>query len=97
MTETGGSAKEYKIVNAYEDLVSLMVHRHIKLDPAMCKCDKCYLDVCAIVFNNGFARFVTTEPGTLLATLDSISKEKETQLLVATIKAIEIVKKSPQH
>lgn len=91
------SVSQFHLVNAYEDIVCRSVWQAISNDPAMCKCEKCFLDACALVFNKGFTHFVTTERGALLATLPSLSAGSETQLIVAVTQAIEMVKQCPKH
>ena len=97
MDDMSNPVKKYKLENAYEYTVKVSVKTNIDKDPDMCKCEKCYLDVCAIVLNNGFSKFVTTEIGGLLANLDSVSEGKNIDLFVEILKAIDRVKKSPAH
>ena len=88
---------EYKLENPYIGLVMNEARHHIDKDADMCKCDKCYIDVCALILNSGFTKYVTTKRGALLTELDNVSPDKEMELMVAILKSIELVKKSPRH
>ena len=86
----------YYIVNAYDELVRSNVQGLMKkMD--MCQCEKCYLDACALVFNNGFARFVTTREGELLGKLPDMNHSHHVDLIVAATEALTVVKNAPQH
>jgi len=87
----------YRLVNSCEDAVRLKVAELINKDPDMCKCEKCFLDVCAIVINGGFCHIVTTTEGELLANIPNIMNNSEADLFFAAFKAIEIVKNHPMH
>ncbi len=87
----------YILINAFEQTVFNNVRDMIGRQPDMCQCEKCYHDVCALVMNKGFVKFVTTDEGQLLAKLPTMSHEKQVDLMVAIQESIELVKKSPQH
>ena len=90
--------KSYNLVNAYEYTVMNTVRKLIEQDPDMCRCEKCFLDVCALIFNNGYSRFVTTERGALLATLnEAFDTGRDVELLVEAMNAIKMVKSRPNH
>jgi hypothetical protein len=53
--------------------------------------------VCAIVMNDGFSRYVTTDKGELLAMLPNRMENRDIELLVKTMNAIKMVKAHPNH
>ena len=89
--------EQFQLVNAFEQIVVTNIQDQIAKQPDMCTCEKCFKDICAIVFNKGFVRFVTTPQGALMAKLPTMSNEKRVALIVAIQEAIELVKSSPQH
>lgn len=89
-------SEQYKIINAYEDVVFESV-RDLMNKQDMCTCEKCFKDVCAIVFNKGYVCFVTTPQGQLMAKLPTLNNKKRVELMVAITEAIEMVRRSPKH
>jgi competence protein ComFB len=98
--ETGAAAnakkEEFKIVNAYDDIVRTNV-RELMKHMNMCQCEKCFLDACAIVFNRGFARFVTSREGELLSKIPDMNHSNHIELVVAITGALNLVKNFPKH
>lgn len=86
----------YQIINANEELVKYNVRKFMD-KTEMCRCEKCFLDVCAIVFNKGFAHFATTKEGELMAKIPDMNHANHAGLVVAITEAIELVRRSPQH
>ena len=89
--------KEYVMVNIAEELVKRKVKEMMRDETDMCKCDKCYYDVCALILNDTDARYVTTEKGKLMSLLDATNYQFKTDLVVSAVKAIRKVKSSPKH
>jgi competence protein ComFB len=88
--------KQYLLVNITEELVKRKVKK-MMADTDMCQCEKCYLDVCAIVLNRLQALYVTTEKGALLSLLDASHYQYKIDLTVYIMQAMEKTKKSPKH
>jgi competence protein ComFB len=88
--------KEYVLVNVAEELVKKKV-KEMMASFDMCKCEKCYFDVCAIVLNKTDSRYYTTEKGKLLNLLDATNYQFKTDLVVAVLKAMKFVKENPKH
>lgn len=88
--------KEYILVNVAEELVKKKVS---EMMPGfdMCQCDKCFLDVCALVLNDTKAQYITTEKGKLLKLLEDTDYQFTTDLVVLVLKAFKAVKKCPRH
>lgn len=96
MADTISAAGEYKLVNAYEELVMSNV-RELMKSMDMCTCEKCYLDACAIVFNRKYAHFVTTREGELLTKVPDMNHSNHVELVVAITEALRLVKNFPKH
>jgi len=64
----------------------------------MCKCNKCYYDVCSIVLNNmGAPHYITSPEGALMKRATFMSSEAITSLYVEIFKAIELVMSNLKH
>lgn len=95
-TLTKEQEKTYRLVNAYDDLVRTNVRAMMaKVD--MCQCEKCFLDICAIVFNRQYTHFVTTREGQLLAKVPEMNHGNQVEMAVIIMDALRIVKAFPKH
>lgn len=86
-----------RLHNLMEDEVLIVVKRMMDNADDMCTCEKCRLDVTAIALNNLPTKYVVTEKGELYSKLDTMSYQFEADVIKEVIKAIEKVKKTPQH
>lgn len=89
-------SQDYILINAYEELVKTNV-RDMMAKTDMCQCEKCFLDVCALVMNNRFAKYVTTRKGAVLAKIPDMNIGDHTKLVVTITIAMELVRQQPQH
>ncbi len=89
-------AKHYLLVNITEELVRRKV-KSLMAEADMCRCEKCYCDVCALILNTMTPQYVTTEKGKLLSLLNASNNQFHTDLVVHAWQAIEKVKKAPKH
>lgn len=82
--------------NAMEGLVEDLF---IKLanDWDWCKCDVCHADIVANALNNLQPRYFVTHEGELYTKLESFGTQYHADITAALIRAVEIVKKNPQH
>jgi competence protein ComFB len=87
---------EYILVNIAEELVKLKV-REMMAEYDMCRCKKCFLDVCAIVLNTMDPHYVTTEKGSLFSLLEATHYQFKTDLTVCVLQAMKRVKSRPMH
>lgn len=87
---------KYILINAYDDIVRSSV-RDLMAKSEMCQCDKCFLDVCAVVFNRKYSRFVTTTEGQLLSKVPQISYGGQVEMTVTILDAIKMVRDFPKH
>lgn len=90
------NVKEYVLVNIAEELVKKKV-RELMSGFDMCRCEKCFLDTCAIVLNNTHSYYCTTEKGKLLSLLDATDYQFKTDLVVSVLKSLQFVKERPRH
>ena len=84
------------LVNASEDVVINCIKKLMAVTE-MCKCEKCFLDICALVLNKIPPHYVTTYKGNLLSQLPQMSPESHRETLVIAAHAIKLVSESPQH
>ena len=99
MIEFEHKGKKYTFSNVMEDTVLEKVRQKISSDADMCKCQKCYYDVCALVLNNmELAKYTTSDEGTVImrAPLD-VGIMSSGQLMVEIAKAISLVGERPNH
>lgn len=87
---------EYILVNAVEDLVKQKAAELMET-VLMCRCEMCFLDVCAIALNSLKPYYVTTTSGALLAQMKTVDKNYQTQIVIEVTRAIMLVKTSPRH
>ena len=88
--------EQFKLVNAYDEIVKAAVSEMMDTTDA-CKCERCYLDVCAIVFNQGYSHFVNTREGELLKKVPEMNHGNRAQLMVQILHAIKKVQDFPHH
>ncbi|MCL2098884.1 MAG: late competence development ComFB family protein [Oscillospiraceae bacterium] len=90
--------KKYKFSNTMEDIVFENVRKAISRDSDMCKCTKCFYDICAIVLNNlGPPKYGTSPQGELMSKLSYSNVQSLGMISVEIIKAINLVHERPSH
>jgi hypothetical protein len=89
----------FKFVNATEEMILDKVRIAIKNDNEMCKCEKCYYDVCCLVLNGmGAPKYVTSHQGALMSKISSsMSVQAMGVISVEILKALNMVKVKPNH
>lgn len=87
---------DYQIVNGYDEVVRQTV-RDVMAREDMCHCEKCFLDVCSLVFNSGFSHYVTTQQGALFTKMSDMNVGNHVDLFLAVLQAVEVVKARPSH
>ena len=63
----------------------------------MCKCEKCKLDIMALALNKLPSKYVVTQRGRIYTKLAEIELQFKADVVRELTKAIEVVKKKPQH
>ena len=90
------STTKYTLRNYWEDRVIEKTKDIIsKLD--MCQCEKCLLDICALVLNKLTPQYVTTEKGHLMRKVPSETAKIETELTVLISSCAKMVSGKPMH
>ena len=86
----------YQLVNAYDEIVRMSV-REVINSMDMCKCDRCFLDACAIIFNRGYSHFVNTREGELLKKIPDMNTGNRVEMMVQVMHALKLVRDFPHH
>ena len=63
----------------------------------VCKCEKCSMDIAAIVLNELPAKYVVTDKGVLFSKIDALQSQFEIGVTAAIVRAAQIVQKKPMH
>ena len=88
--------EKFQLVNAYDEIVRMSV-QEVMGNMDMCKCERCFLDACAIVFNRGYSYFVNTREGELLKKIPDMNTGNRVQLMVQVMQALKLVSDFPHH
>lgn len=87
---------EKELLNMMEPLVLEKLNDIIgKFD--CCTCDKCRMDIASYALNLLPPKYVATRKGGIFVKLDASELQKETDIIAALTKAIQVVCKNPQH
>lgn len=96
--ESSEQQQKYYLKNTLEDAVVDEVKASLKHISDVCKCDKCFYDICAIALNVFPSHYATSEQGELIKKAYSmLNIEMRNKISKAVFSAIEMVKKSPMH
>lgn len=95
--DTAENRETYHLLNSLEEAVVLKAKVTIPYDEEVCKCEKCFYDICAIVLNTIPPKYSTTTRGSLFARMAHLDKSESVQISVEIAKAIELVKQRPSH
>ena len=87
---------QFRLVNAYDEIVRTSV-REVMNNTDMCRCERCYLDACAIIFNSGYVRFVNTREGELLSKIPDMNTGNRVEMMVQVMHALKLVRDFPHH
>lgn len=77
-----------------------IVRQHLaELLPQMevCTCEKCQLDIQALVLNSLPSHYVVTEKGEMMTSIDQTLPQNQADLYAAITKACVLVGSNPQH
>ena len=88
--------EHYQLVNAYDSTVRMSV-REVMGNMDMCKCERCFADICAKTLNVLEPRYVTTAMDEIYDRVAMSDLEKQMRLSDEVFNAIEIVKNNPSH
>ncbi|MCL2098883.1 MAG: late competence development ComFB family protein [Oscillospiraceae bacterium] len=94
---TGSEEPKYILFNAMEEAVREEVRATMN-NTNICRCDKCYYDVCALVLNNMPPQYATSQEGILMKKAKTLlSIDILTKLSGEIFEAINTVKNKPGH
>ena len=88
--------EQFHLVNAYEEVVRSAV-KEMMDKTEMCRCERCFLDACAIVFNKGYTYYVNTKEGELLKKIPDMNLGNHVEMSVQVMHALRLVKSFPHH
>jgi len=89
---------KYYLKNAMEDAVIDEARAALKHMTDMCRCEKCFYDVCALALNTFPASYATSEQGELFRkAVNLLNAETRNKIVAAVFDAITIVKENPIH
>ena len=99
MIEFEHDGRKFSFFNALEEFVLERVRQKIRADAEMCKCAKCYYDVCALVLNSmGKAQYETAEKGCRKSRVPfDAGISASVMFTVEIAKAMNIVRSNPTH
>lgn len=88
--------KEMRPKNYMEDVVFHHLDDILK-DADCCRCQRCRMDMAAYALNQLPSKYVVTRKGEVYSKLLELQQQFETDVIIALVKAIEVVKKNPRH
>ncbi|MDD6992284.1 MAG: late competence development ComFB family protein [Oscillospiraceae bacterium] len=84
------------LVNANEEIVKQRLPELLK-EYDCCKCEKCVCDMMAIALNNIKPAYVNTSEGMLFKRINSMLPQKNADIDIEILKAINLVSAHPKH
>ncbi|MCL2095538.1 MAG: late competence development ComFB family protein [Oscillospiraceae bacterium] len=93
-----GTQSKYYLKNTLEDAVIEETVASLKHIPDVCRCEKCFYDICALALNEFPSYYATSEQGELIRKANNLLNiEMRTKITAAVFKAVELVKQTPMH
>jgi len=80
-----------------EDVVFNVLEKFLSKAEDVCKCEKCKLDIAAIALNKLTPKYVVTSKGRVYTKIAELEVQAVADVTREITKAVEIVKKHPQH
>ena len=87
----------FELKNVMEELVIKKVDELLQKDEEICDCERCRLDVIAIVLNKLPTKYVVSIQGEAYTKLEFLRLQYKVDIITEIIQAIELVKKQPNH
>jgi competence protein ComFB len=88
---------DFQMVNKMEVAVQHTLEDILSRNNAICKCERCRLDLMALALNNLPPRYVVTTFGDIMTQFDLESFQWKTDVMISVIRALEVVKQKPRH
>jgi len=95
--EKDDEKSKYYFKNSLEEIVVEEVAAILKRAPDMCKCEKCFADICAVALNSLAPRYVTTAMGELHSRISMLNFYKQIEISTEVFNAVDIARKNPRH
>lgn len=84
----------------FENIMELVVKNQVEdmiVRSDQCHCEKCKMDIMALVLNKVPPKYVVTNKGALITRVQSYSRQGAADLMATIASAMETVKNFPQH
>ena len=88
---------EFQMVNKMELAVKQTIEEIFERNPNLCKCGRCRMDMEALALNSLPSRYVVTDFGDIMTQFDLESFQWKTDVMIALIRSLDVVKKHPRH
>lgn len=89
--------KEVLPENYIEKIVRDELNKFYKEDRTLCKCDKCFQDIITLTLNNLPPMYVSSNVGHIMTMYNLTKDQLQAQVMVELLKALDQVKKHPNH
>ena len=88
----------YNLKNFSETEVSILLDEILQRYDAICKCEKCKLDIKALALNALSTKYIVSEQGEMYTkALNEVNKQERINVVMAITKAIDRVSANPKH
>lgn len=85
------------LTNRMEAYVDMAVTELFGQRKELCPCDRCRLDISALALNALPPRYVVSDFGEIVTNLDLDSSQWKADVMMALLRALEVVRKKPRH
>lgn len=86
-----------KLINVSEIMARSSVDHFLRSNRNYCACDRCKMDILAIVLNNLPPKYVVTDEGEVYSRAGMFDQQHQTDILAQIVKAVSIVSRNPKH
>ncbi|PLX18445.1 MAG: competence protein ComFB [Candidatus Muiribacterium halophilum] len=88
---------KYELKNVMEELVQKKTDELLGKDTDICSCERCRLDIMALVLNKLPVKYVVSTQGEAYTKLEFLRLQYKVDIITEIIQAMELVKKQPNH
>ena len=85
------------LTNRMEHFVELSLDEILKQKRELCGCERCRLDVTALALNALPPGYVVSDFGEVVTNIDLDSSQWKADVMMAILRAFDIVRKKPRH
>lgn len=93
----GANSLDLQLVNEMEPVVRAVVEDRLQRQAELCRCGHCRLDTIALALNTLPPKYVVTHTGEIVTRVTLAHNQWQADVLMAVIRAEEVVKRSPRH